>query len=137
MVILYQQVRLIGHFTEQRKRTTFALTKCSKVIKSIGIDQHHVTFLRLVTPDLQRRHAAVGTMDITQLKLATHTRIVYQFWHRIGEPTGTNIVNAANWVVLALTPASINHFLTATLHLRVMALYRIKIQVSRIGAGCH
>ena len=40
-------------------------------------------------------------------------------------------------VLLAQLPAAVDHLLAATLHFRVLALYRGKIQVGRAGAGGH
>ena len=42
-----------------------------------------------------------------------------------------------NGIIFTQCPAGVDDFLRASLHFRIAALYRIKIQICGIGARCH
>ena len=70
--------------------------------------------------------------DFRQVDLATDASVIKQLGDRVGQAAGAHVVHADDRVRLAKATAGIDDFLTAALHLGVIALHRGVIQ---LGAG--
>ena len=129
MRITQEQMLFISRFTDNGIGATFTLTDGFELIHMSRIDGQHVAFLSFIAPNFHRRHARLVIRHGTQLETPATTGIMHQFRQCIGEPAGTDIVNKQNRVLNTSGPAAVDHLLTATLHLRVGALNRGKIEI--------
>ena len=130
------QVHLPRGLPHHRKRAALAFADGGEPCQILRLHRHHVTLLRFVAPDFQRRHARLVIGHIAQLKATAPVPILHQFGKGIGEPSRTDVVNKRDGVVLTQLPAAIDHLLAAALHLRVLSLYRGKIEVGvALSAG--
>ncbi len=128
---------LFGGLTYQRIGTALALTDSFKTLHINRVYRQHVALLSFVAPDFNRRHARLIIGYRTQIKTATSAAIFNQLGQGIGETASAHIMNKGNGIVVAQLPALVNNFLTAALNLRVLSLYRGKVQISRAAACGH
>ena len=132
-----KQSAVIGGLTHHRERTTLARTQRLEQRQAVRRNRQHIALLRLVTPDLARRHARLFALRRTQIDARTPATGMRQLRQRIRQATSTNVMNRQQRVVFAQLPATINHFLGASLHLGIAPLHRIEIQIGRVGPGIH
>ncbi|CQR22401.1 Uncharacterised protein [Yersinia enterocolitica] len=126
-----------GSFTDNSIWCTFTAANFCKLCHLRRSNGQNIALLGFVTPHFQRAHTRFVIEDIAQFKATTTATIAHQLRHGVGQTASTDIMNKQNWVVVIQLPAAINHFLTAALHFRVIALYRSKIQICIRLAGCH
>ncbi len=105
--------------------------------KRAGPQRQHVAFLRLVAPDLKRRHARLGAGHGTQVDFRAARAVRDRLRHRIGETPGAHVMNKLDRIFGTEGPASVDDFLRPTLHFRVASLHRGKIQILMAGTAPH
>ena len=116
-------------------RATFACAQRFERGDTIGRDHEHVALLRLVTPELHRRHAGLVGEHRAQIDDRTTPAVRHGLGHGVRQSTRTDVVNQQNRILLALRPTAIDHFLCAALHLGVTALHRGEIEIRRRITG--
>ncbi len=94
-----------------------------EALQALGVQAQHVAFLCLVAPQLQRRHAGLGTGHLPQLDGAAPAAVVEQFRQGVGQAAGADVVDAQHRAVVPQAPAGVDHLLAAAFHLRVAALH--------------
>ena len=130
-------MHFFGGLTNHRIGATLAFADGIKHRQLIRCNRHHIAFLGFITPNGQRRHTGLIVWNGAQFKFTATAAVFHQLRHGITQATGTHIVNKTNRVFIIQLPALIDHLLTTTLHLRVIALYRGKIQIFGAGTGGH
>ena len=118
-----------GRLTHHRIGGALALADGIEIGQPLGRHRQHIALLRFVTPDLQRAHPRLIVGHLAQFKEAATAAIVDQFRQGVGDTAGAHIVDKADRVGSAQLPAAVDHLLTATLHLRVVALHRGKVEI--------
>ncbi len=119
------------------ERAALALAQRAEFLEPLRRNRQHVTLLRLVAPDLLRRHAGLVQRNLAQLEARTLAAAVHQLRQRIRHAARTDVVDRQDRIALAHLPAAVDHFLRAALHLRVAALHRIEVEVLGVRAGVH
>src|SRR3569832_2796513 len=122
---------------QHRERTTFALADGAEFFEATWRDRQDVAFLRLVAPDLARRHAGFLRRRGTQFAAAAFAAAVHQYRQRVRQAAGADVEDRQDRIRLAELPAAVDDFLRTPLHFGVAALLRIEVEVSRVGAGVH
>ena len=118
----------------QRSRSQIARNRG----RSSGANREHVALLRLVAPDLARRHARLFGRDRAQIELRAPRR-------RRATSSGSAFDNPpapTSWIdriglASRKLPAAVDHLLRAALDLGVAALHRIEIEIGGVRAGGH
>ena len=131
------QMQRFGRFANHRVRRAFAAAQLIKQRQLLRRDRQHITFLRFVTPDLQRAHARLIAEDIAQLEFTAASAVADQFRHRVRQTAGADVVDKQNRVGVAQLPAAVDNFLATTFHFRVVALYGGEIEIGIGLAGSH
>ncbi|GJC81968.1 hypothetical protein ColLi_04805 [Colletotrichum liriopes] len=103
-----------------------------EAVDVILVDKQDVTLLSLVAPNLQRAHAAVCAVDLTELELATEASILDKFGEGVGQTASADIVDHGNGVLLAKGGAGVDDHLGAALHLGVATLNTGEIQLGGV-----
>ena len=124
----------------RRPRTDNARARRShaKRSRSTGANREHVALLRLVAPDLARRHAGFLGRHRAQVE-AWRPRLPpwTSSGKRVGQPAGADVVDRQDRIRGALLPAAVDHLLRASLDFRVAALHGVEVEVGGVGARCH
>ena len=118
-------------------RTALARTDRLELLQLLGCDGQDIALLRLVAPDLHRRHARIGVGYGAQIETSAASGIMDQLGQGVGQPARADVVDEEDGIVLAERPAAVDDLLAATLHLRVGALHGGKIQILGRGARGH
>ncbi len=105
---------------DDRVRTALAPAQRDESIEPLRRQGKHVTFLCLVAPDFERRHARLVAGYVREFDAAAARR--HDLGHGIREAAGSDVVDHQHRVVVAERPAGIDDLLRAPLHLRVAAL---------------
>ncbi len=137
MPVMQAQHLFFGGLADDGIGTALALAQGLELLQPPGVDRQYIALLRLVAPDLHRRHARVVTGHLAQLEAPAATAIVHQLGQGIGQAAGAHVVNEQDGVVLAHLPAAVDDLLGTALHLGVGALHRGKVQVLGRGALRH
>ena len=137
VAVAQAKVLLRRGFADHRIRRALAAAQLFKQRQLFRRDRQNVTLLGFVTPNLQRAHARLIAEDIAQLEFSAAAAIAHQLRHGVRETARANVVDKQNRVRIAQLPAAVDHFLTAALHFRVVALYRGEIQIGIRLAGSH
>ena len=127
------ELPLLRRYPHHRKRAPLPRTQRLKQRQRFRRNRHHIAFLAFVAPDFLRRQAAFFQRHGAQIKARTATCIVRQFRKSIRQATRPHVVNRQDRVIRAQRLALRDDLLRAAFDLRVAALYRIKIQVRRVG----
>ncbi len=127
--ITQQQMWLLTRLADHGVGTAFTRTDCIEALDIARFDGKHVTLLRFIAPQLERRQPAVGTRNALERKAPAAATILHQFGQRIRQAAGPDVVNEADRIILTELPAAIDHLLAAVLHLRVVALHRGEIEL--------
>ncbi len=135
--VVEHQLARLGGVADRRPGTALARAGGGETRQILRRDRQHVALLRLVAPQLHRRHARVGAGDGAQIELAAAVAVRHQLGQGIRQPPRTDVMNRENRVVLALAPAPVDDFLTTPLHLGVVALDRGEIELGAAGAAAH
>ena len=122
---------------EHGKGAPLTLAERAKPLEVLGVDAEDVTLLRLVAPDLPRRHAAVLGRDRAQVEMRAPAGTVRQLRHRVRQPARADVMDRQHRVVRPQLPAAVDDFLRASLDLGVAALDGIEVEVFGIGARAH
>ena len=122
---------------DDRERTALALADRAKPARGSGRDREHVALLRLVAPDLARRHARLFGRDRAQVERAADAAAVHELRQRVRQPARADVVDRQDRIARAELPAAVDHLLRAALDLGVAALHRIEIEVGGVRAGRH
>ena len=137
VAVAQAQVLLGGGFANNRIWRALAAAQLVEQRQLLRGDCQDITFLRFVTPDLQRAHAWLIAQDIAQLEFTAAAAVADQLRHGVGETAGADVVDKQDRVGVAQLPAAVNHFLTATLHFRVVTLDGGEIEVGIGLTGGH
>jgi hypothetical protein len=119
------------------ERTALALADRTKRRQIPRRDREHVALLRLVAPNLARRHARLFRRNRTQIDDRADAAAMQQFGQRIRQATGADVVDRQDRVRVAHLRAAVDDFLRAALDLGVAALHGIEIEIGRVDAGRH
>ena len=131
------EMLLVGCLAYHGKWTALPKTNRFKGSQIPGIHRHHIPFLRLVTPDLQRTHTLFIAWHRPKREISSATTVFYEFRERITQTTRAHIMDKGNGVVISSLPTSINDLLTTALNFRVLSLHRGKIEVLGTGTTGH
>ena len=131
------QVLGVGDGADHGHRAALAGAQGFQLGQPLGGDAQHVAFLRLVAPDLGRRHAAFGHGDAAQVEVRALVGVMGQFGEGVGQAARAHVVDGEDGVVVAHGAAGVDHFLHAALHLGVGALHRGEVQLGGIAAHAH
>jgi hypothetical protein len=82
-----------------------------ELFDTVGVHRQHVAFLRLVAPDLHRRHAGIVVGHGAQLEARAAAAVVDQFRQCIGQAAGTDVVDRDDGIVRAHGPAAVDDLL--------------------------
>ena len=108
---------------DDRERAALAQAQGSEFGDALLRQAEHVAFLRFVAPQLQRRQRRVVAGDLVEVDHAADAGIVQQFGDRIGQAAGADVVDRCDRIGVGQRDATVDHFLAAPLHLRVVALH--------------
>ncbi|GFZ48618.1 LOW QUALITY PROTEIN: hypothetical protein JCM24511_06366 [Saitozyma sp. JCM 24511] len=123
--------------SDDRERASLPLRDRLERLEVLGPNGKDVSLLRLVAPNLHRRHGRVVHENIADLKHRAEVRVVDQLGEGVGETTSADIVDRLDGVGIALVDASVDDLLASTFHLRVLSLDRGEIEVGRASATGH
>ena len=137
MRVIDPQLALFDGLSEHRVNAALAFAHLDEIIEPLIRDREHVAFLAFVAPDFHRRHTRLVVGNATQIEFGAALGVVDQFGQGVGQAAGADIVDRQDRVGLALREAAIDDFLYATLHLRVAALHRGKIETLATAAAGH
>ena len=84
----------------------------------LGREREHVALLRLVAPDLHRRHARFGARYLAQVDRAAAPAVRDGFGQGVRQPAGAHIVDQQNRIRPPKRPATVDDLLSAALHFR-------------------
>ncbi len=127
-----RQVLFFRRFANHRIGGALALAKLIKQRQLVRRHRQHIALLRFVAPNFQRAHARLIVEDVAQVETPAAAAVAHQLRHGVRQAARAHIVDKQNRVLLAQLPATVDHFLTAAFHFRVVALYRSEIE---IGVG--
>ncbi len=99
--VAHDQLTIVGDLADHGVRATFALRDRAEALQTARRQGEHVALLRLIAPDLKRRHAGFGVGNRPQRDAGAAMAMSHCLGHRIGEATGTDIVNQLDRIVLA------------------------------------
>ena len=117
----------------QRSRAAIAANSSN----ADGLDREHIALLRLVAPDLHRRHAGLGARHRAQIDPRAAIAVRHRFGHRVRQTAGADVVNQGDGVLVAQLPTGVDHFLRAPLDLGIAALDRGEVEIGARGATAH
>ena len=137
VAVAQAQMLLSGSFADNGIRRALAAAQFVEQRQLLRGDRQNITFLRFVTPDLQRTHPWLIAENIAQLEFTAAAAVAHQLRHSVGETAGANVVDKEDRVGVAQLPAAVDHFLTAALHFRVVTLYGGEIEIGIGLAGGH
>ncbi len=120
-----------------RERTALAFAQRSEFIQRLRSYRKHVALLRLVAPDLARRHPGFLRRHRAQIERSADAAAMHQFRQRVGQPAGADVMQRQDRIAVAQLPAAVDDFLRTAFDFRVAALHRIEIEVGRVRAGRH
>src|SRR3569833_773058 len=87
-----------------------------KTIEPVGVNQENVSLLGFVAPYLKRAHAAVSSLNLSELELATETSNKNQHQQHKRQAARPNVVDEADGVLIAQGYASVDNHLRSALH---------------------
>ncbi len=130
-VVLDHQAPVVGGLTDARRTgSARARADASNACQPLGGDRQHVALLRLVAPQLQRRHARARRWGSARSANAAPRRLS---WTSSGSAFDSPPAPTSWMETMGLSApsaaAAIDHLLAAPLHLGVVALHRREIQV--------
>ncbi len=137
MVIAHLQMAVVGGRAQHRERAALALAQRAEALQVLRQHRHHVALLRLVGPDLHRRHALFFQVHLAQMEDRAAAGVVDQLREGVGQPAGADVMDGDDGVGFAQLPAAVDDFLAAALDFRVAALHRVEVQVFAVGPGVH
>ena len=125
---------LAQHGEGQRSRSHSA----AKRARCSGAIAEHVALLRLVAPDLHRRHARLFVAAPRAARSgAPRPSSCASSGSAFDRPPAPTSWIEQDGVAVAQLPAAVDDFLRAPLHLRVAALHRGEVEVRRVAPGRH
>ena len=131
--IAHHETPVIGQRADHGERTALAGTEGREAIDGLRRHHQHIALLRLVAPELHRRHAGLVVRDGAQIDESAATAVCDRLGHRIRESARADIVDEEDRVGLALLPAAIDDLLRTPLHLGIAALYGREIEIGGRG----
>ena len=132
--IAHQQATVVRERADDGERTALAGAEGREAIDGRRRHHEHIALLRLVAPELHRRHAGLVVEDGPQIDDGPATAVCDRLRHGVREPARADIVDEEDRVGLALLPAAVDDLLCATLHLGVAALHGREIEIGGRGA---
>src|SRR6185503_10604662 len=114
-----------GRFPHHRERAALALADGAEALQIARRDRKDVALLRLVAPDLERRHARLLVRNPAQVEAAAAVRRMHQLRQRVGQASRPDIMYGENRVSLSQRPAAVYDLLRAALDLGVATLHRV------------
>ncbi len=98
-------------------------------------DGEHIALLRLVAPDLERRHARLVVRYRAQVDATAAVAVCNGLRHCVGQATGSHVVHQQDRVLLAERGTAVDDLLRPALDLRVAALHRGEVEFGRAAAA--
>ena len=132
--IAHQQPTVVGERADDRERAALACAERREAVDGLGRHHEHIALLRLVAPELHRRHAGLVVEDGAQVDHGAAAAVCDRLRHGVRKTTCADIVDEQDGVGHALRPAAVDDLLRAPLHLGVAALHRREIEVGRRSA---
>ncbi len=129
------QVAVARGRAEDRERAPLALADGAEPGEPVGAHRERIAFLRLVAPDLARRHARFLARHSAQVDRCAATRGVSQLRERVGEAAGADVMDRQDRARLAQRRASVDDFLRPSLDLGVAALHGVEVEVGDVRSG--
>ena len=126
-----------GRSAQNGERAAFARADLRKRPQILRPDRKHVALLRLVAPDLARRHAAVLRRRRPQLEPRAAPGRVHQLGQGVRQPARPHVMDRPDRVARAQLRAAVDHLLRAALDLGIAALDRVEVEVLGVRAGAH
>src|SRR5258706_2968416 len=109
-----------ARFSDDRVEAALALADRGELVQAGDVDGENVALLRLVRPDLHRRHPRLLDGDLAQVEARADPTRVRELRERVGKPARADVVDREDRVLLAHLPAGVNHFLATSLELGVV-----------------
>ena len=100
MRVIQAYVLFCGGLTDNGNRAALTLADVLELRQVLWVHGDNIAFLRLVTPNLQWRHLTLGIRDIAQIKYTAAAAILDQFRKRVGQTTGTHIMDKGYGVLI-------------------------------------
>ncbi len=122
-------------FADHGVRASLAYCDVLEDTQRRGLHAEHVSLLRLVAPQLHRRHSRLGAGNRAQVNARAPLAVRYSLGHRIRQSARAHIVNEHDGILIAELPASVDDFLRAALDFRIAPLNRGEIQVRARGSA--
>src|SRR5690606_6298784 len=107
LIIQGDMLFICGH-TDNCVRAAFAGTDLVEGFNRRLSDCEHISLLRLVTPDLHRRHAWFIGGYVANFELPPSPGILYQLRQCVAQSASTDIMNKQNGIRLSKLPATID-----------------------------
>ncbi len=147
MAVAEQQSPVGGRRADNGEGAAFAPADRRELVEPRRWEGQDVAFLRLVAPDLGRRHARLLDRHGAQLEVRAAAGAVGEFRQRVRDAAGADIVQRQDRVAVtgcrtiarrcSELPATIDDLLRTPLHFRVAALYRGEVEILGVAAGAH
>ena len=135
--VAHLQTAVVRGGADHGKRAAFALADGAEFFQIFGQDGQHITLLRFVAPDLQRRHAVFFQRHIAQFEHRAASRVVHQFREGVGQAARAHVVDGDNRVSLAELPAAVDDFLRAPFDFGIATLHGVEVQIRAVAARVH
>ena len=147
MTVGDEQAPVVGRLADDGEGAALAFAQRAEFGQPRRRDGQHVALLRLVAPDLGRRHAGFLDVHFAQVEACAATAAVREFGQGVRQAAGADVVDRQDRVAVARRPAvtlgraelpaAVDHFLRTPLHLRVAALHRREVEVLGVAASAH
>ncbi len=137
LAIVHGEAAIVGQRADHGERRALASRDGLEPLEAVLRDDEHVALLRLVAPELHRRHAGLFVRHGAQLDARAAVAVRHGFGHGVRQAAGAHVVDQVNGVGVAERPAAIDDFLRAALHLGIAALDGGEIEVRRGRTAAH
>ena len=127
--VLDAQLTVVGGVAHDGERAALTRAQRLELGEALGREREHVALLRLVAPQLERRHAGLVARHGAQVEGRAAVAVVDELGQRVREPARAHVVDRHDRVLVAERPAAIDDLLTAPLHLGVVALHGGEVEV--------
>ena len=126
-----------GGVADDRERATLARADRLELRDALRRDAEHVALLRFVAPQLHRRQRRIVARNLARSITPPTPESCSSSGIAFDRPPAPTSCTDSDRVVVAERDAAVDHFLAATLHLRVVALHRGEIEVFGAVARRH
>ncbi|ABM42454.1 conserved hypothetical protein [Acidovorax sp. JS42] len=135
--VFQHQLALLGGRADHGEGAALALAEGRELRQRLGRDGQHIALLALVGPDFLGRQAGLLQRHGAQVEARAAARVIRQLGEGVRQAARAHVMDGQDGVVRPLRPAVVDDLLRTTLDLGVAALYRVKVQLRRVGARGH